>query len=156
MANKPGHEMTRAEKMDAHARHEAYAEQILDMYTRGESYRAIAAATGVPRATVHHMCKKLTADYVRQRYGDKTSILGRELAILDQLTKRNLPAAIRGDEGAARIVLASHLRRSKMLGLDAAIQAEISVKTAQDIEIERLVMTMRDTPEPEREPADES
>ncbi len=66
-------------------------------------------------------------------------MLGRELNILDALTSRNLPKAVKGDKAAADIVLASHVRRSRLLGLDAAVKAEITVRTAQDIEIERLV-----------------
>ena len=136
---KPGHEMTRAEKMERHNRHEAYADVVADMFTRGESFGAISRATGIPKTTVQHMCKRLASAYVRERYGDPTAILGRELNILDQLTRTNLARAKQGDEGAARIVLASHQRRSKLLGLDAAVKAELTVRTTTDIEIERLV-----------------
>lgn len=144
--SKPGHEMTRAEKMEAHNRHEAYAEQVREMFARGESFGVISRATGIPKSTVAHMCKRLSAAYVRERYGDATAVLGRELEILDQLTRRNLPNAVKGDKAAADIVLASHLRRSKLLGLDAAVKAEITVRTAQDIEIERLVRMMSGEP----------
>lgn len=152
---KSGTELTRAERIELHNRHEAYAEQIMEMLTRGETYRAIERATGVPKSTVAHMAKRLAKDYVREHYGDHTSVLGRELHILDQLTRKNLGPATRGDEAAARIVLASHVRRSKLLGLDAAVKAELTVKTAQDIEIERLVRMMSDsTTQPEEVPSE--
>lgn len=142
MAGKPGSELTRAEKMERHNRHEQYAEVVLEMHLRGESFRAIEAATGVPRSTAQHMCARLSANYVKNHYNDRTAVLGRELAILDSLTRKNLPRAQNGDKAAADIVLNSHIRRSKLLGLDAAVRAEITVKTAQDIEIERLVSLM--------------
>jgi hypothetical protein len=140
---KAGSELTRAEKMERHNRYEAYAEQVLEMFVRGDSYRAIEKATGIPKSTVAHMCKRLGADYVRERYGDHTTILGRELNILDQLTRTNLTRAKMGDKASADIVINSHIRRSRLLGLDAAVKAEITVRTAQDIEIERLVSMMR-------------
>lgn len=140
---KPGHELTRAEKMDAHNRHEAYADQIMEMHTRGESFGAISRATGVPKTTVHHMVQRLAKAYVKERYGDHTAVLGRELQILDALTRKNLAAATSGDKAAADIVMNAHIRRSKLLGLDAAVKAEITVRTAQDIEIERLMSLMR-------------
>lgn len=148
MAGKPGSQMTRAEKMASHNRHEAYADEIARMYAEGQSFRAIEQATGVPKSTVAHMCKRLAAEYAHERYGDKTAILGRELQILDMLTRKNLGPACRGDTGAAKIVLDAHVRRSKLLGLDAAVKAELTVRTAQDIEIERLIRMMADA-EPE-------
>ena len=139
---RPGSELTRAEKMERHNRHEAYAEQVMELYARGESFGAISKATGIPKTTVQHMCKRLAAAYARERYGDTTAILGRELTILDQLTRTNLARAKQGDPASAKIVLDAHIRRSKLLGLDAAVKAEITVRTAQDIEIERLVAMM--------------
>lgn len=143
---KPGSELTRTERMEAHNRHEAYAEQVLEMFVRGDSYRAIERATGIPKSTVAHMCKRLGAEYVTERYGDHTTILGRELNILDQLTRTNLQRAKQGDKASADIVINSHIRRSRLLGLDAAVRAEITVRTAQDIEIERLVSMMTSEP----------
>jgi hypothetical protein len=134
--------MTPVERLESRNRHEAYAEQVLDMFARGETLRAIERATGVPKSTVAIMINRLSADYVAQHYGDRTTVLGRELHILDTLTRKNLKRAADGDKASADIVLASHVRRSKLLGLDAAVRAEITVKTAQDIEIERLVSLM--------------
>lgn len=140
--SKPGHELTRAERMERHNRHEAYAEQVAEMFTRGESFGAISRATGIPKTTVQHMCKRLAAEYVRERYGDHTAVLGRELNILDQLTRTNLARAKEGDKASADIVLNSHIRRSRLLGLDAAVKAELTLKTTTDIEIERLISMM--------------
>src|ERR1700755_759655 len=152
MSGKPAKELTRAERMDRHNRHEAYAEQILEMFVRGESYRAIERATGVPKSTAAHMCKRLGAEYVTERYGDHTTILGRELNILDQLTRTNLQSAKHGDKASADIVLNSHIRRSRLLGLEAAVKAEITVRTSTDIEIERLVSMLTYSSEETSEP----
>lgn len=134
-----GREMTRAERYEAHERNEAFAEEVGSMFARGASYRAISTATGIPKSTVEHMCRRLAAEYAKQRYGDTTSALGRELQILDLLTQKNLKRAADGDTGSAKIVLDAHVRRCKLLGLDAAVKAEITVKNSTDIEIERLV-----------------
>lgn len=139
-----GREMTRAERYEAHDRNEAFADEVGRMFARGASYRAISTATGIPKSTVEHMCKRIAAEYARERYGDTTAALGRELQILDMLTQKNLKRAAEGDTGSAKIVLDAHVRRCKLLGLDAAVKAEITVKSAQDIEIERLVRMMND------------
>jgi uncharacterized protein YerC len=144
--SKSGTEMTRAERIELHNRHETYADQVAEMFVRGDSYGQISKATGIPKTTVQLMCKRLTAAYARDRYGDTTSVLGRELTILDQLTRSNIARAKAGDATSARIVLDCHIRRSKLLGLDAAVKAEITVKTSTDIEIERLVRQLADAP----------
>lgn len=130
--------MTRAERYEVRNRNEAFIDEVGSMFARGESYTAISKATGIPRSTVEKMCGRLTANYVNERYGDAKSALGRELFILDALTRKNLSAAVRGNSQAAKIVLDAHVRRCKLLGLEAAVKAEIVVKTATDIEIERL------------------
>ena len=150
---KPGHELTQDERRDAHNRHWQFAEQVQEMFARGESLGAISRVTGIPKTTVYHMVKRLSADYVRERYGDATAVLGRELQILDTLTRNNLPRAREGDASAARIVLDAHVRRSKLLGLEAAVKAELTVRTSTDIEIERLVAMLGvETPEAVPEP----
>ena len=141
-----------AEKQARHERHWAYADQLLDMFTRGESYRKMEAATGVPRSICHKIVKAAAAEYVEHRFGDRTTVLGRELAILDSLTRTNLRAAQNGDRNAASIVLESRRRVHRLLGLDAAVRAEVTVKTAQDIEIERLVSLMKQDPAADQSP----
>lgn len=142
--------MSYAERQERHARHWQYADQIMTMFVRGDSFRAMSSATGVPVSTCHKIVKAAGAQYVTERYGDRTVVLGRELSILDALTRANLRAALNGDEKAARIVLEARRSARRLLGLDAAIRAEVTVKTAQDIEIERLVSLMK------QDPADEA
>lgn len=141
---KPATEMTRHEQVAAHNRHWAYADQVFEMFTRGESFRAMQRATGVPLATLHLMVKRLSAEYVDDRYGDRTAVVGRELAILDSLTRKNLKAAQNGVKAAAEIVLQASRDRRKLLGLDAATALEVSLKTPTDVEIERLVAMLAD------------
>lgn len=138
--------MPHAERQERHARHWAYADQLMTMYVRGDTFRAMEAATGVPKSVCQRIIKQVGAQYVHDRYGDRTVVLGRELAILDGLTRANLRAALNGDEKAARIVLEARRSARRLLGLDAAIRAEVTVKTAQDIEIERLVSLMKQDP----------
>lgn len=144
--------MPHAERQARHERHWAYADQLLEMFTRGESFRKMSAATGVPVATCHKIVHSAAAEFIEHRYGDRTTVLGRELAILDTLTRNNLRAAQNGNGEAARIVLESRRRAHRLLGLDAAIRADITVKTAQDIEIERLVSLMKQDPANDQTP----
>lgn len=145
--------MSHAERQERHARHWKYADQLMTMFVRGDSYNQMVAATGVPRATIHKIIHSAGAQYVTERYGDRTVVLGRELSILDALTRANLRAALDGDEKAARIVLEARRSARRLLGLDAAIKAEVTVRTAQDIEIERLVKLMTADPRDEPEPS---
>lgn len=138
--------MSHAERQERHERHWAYADELMKMFVRGDSYSQMVAATGVPRVTIHKIIHAAGADYVNSRYGDRTVVLGRELSILDALTRANLRAALNGDEKAARIVLEARRSARRLLGLDAAVRAEVTVKTAQDIEIERLVSLMKQDP----------
>lgn len=153
--SKNGREMTPVERKESHNRHEMYADEIARMYAAGESYRSMSRATGIPKSTVEHMCKRLSSEYARERYGDKTAALGRELQLLDMLTKKNLPRALMGEVNAAKIVMDAHIRRSRLLGLDATVRAEITVRTAQDIEIERLVQMMGPAPAEPAEPLED-
>jgi hypothetical protein len=148
--------LSHAEKQARHERNMAFADQILELFTEGQSYRKIAAATGVNIASVQRIVKSAATDYVTGRYGDRNTVLGRELALLDTLTRKNLRAAQNGDSEAARIVLESSKARRRLLGLDAAAKAEITVRTATDIEIERLVSLMKEDPaqDPAPDPAD--
>lgn len=141
----PGSEMTHRERMEMRNRHWLYAEQVFEMFTRGESFRAISRATDIPLVSVHKMVKQLGAEYVGTRYGDRNAVIGRELAILDSLTRKNLRKAQDGDKDAAQIVLQSSRERRRLLGLDAALALDVTVKTPQDVEIERLV-AMLSTP----------
>lgn len=131
-------ELPPEERRNRHAQYERWSETILEMSTRGESVRSISAATGVPVTTVHKMLTRLQADYVRDRYGDPTAVIGRELALLDSLTRKNARRAQEGDPVAAKIVMEASRDRRKLLGLDAAVKAELVIKTATDVEIERL------------------
>jgi hypothetical protein len=140
---KSGAEMTRAEKIEAHHRNAAYADQILEMFAAGASYGVISRATGVPRSTVGRMVKDTAAKYVEERYGDRNTALGRELALLDALTRKNLRAAMNGNKDAAAICLQASRDRRRLLGLDAALRSEITVKTPKDVEIEQLMQMLR-------------
>lgn len=136
--------MTQEQRIEAHNRHEKFADVVERMFVAGESYSSIATATGIPRSTVGHMCKRLMVKYAEER-GDLRTALGRELNLLDQLTRKNLRRAMNGDKAAADIVMNAHIRRSKLLGLEAAVKAEITMKTTTDVEIERLVALLGDS-----------
>lgn len=133
-----GSELTPAERRARTEQNAQWGPVILDMATRGESYRAISEATGVPLASVSRLVPKLQAEYVRDHYGDPTAVIGRELALLDSLTRKNARRAQEGDPVAAKIVMEASRDRRKLLGLDAAVKAELTIKTATDVEIERL------------------
>lgn len=145
----PGTQLTRAEQLEARNRHWAYADQVLEMFTRGESYRAISRATEIPLSTLHLMVKQLAGQYVDERYGDAKTALGRELALLDALTRKNLKAALDGNANAAKIVLEASRDRRRLLGLDAALKVDATVRTPTDVEIERLIQALIENDETE-------
>lgn len=139
-----GKALTRAERMERQAANQQWAETILEMSVRGESVRTISEATGVPHSTVHKMITTEQARYLRDRYGDPTAVIGREVALLDSLTRKNARRAQEGDPVAAQIVLQASRDRRKLLGLDAAVKAELTIKNATDVEIERLSAILAD------------
>lgn len=151
-----GADLTHTQRMEARNRNWMYADQVFEMFTRGESFRSISRATEIPLSTVHKMVRQLSAEYVDTRYGDRNAVIGRELAILDSLTRKNLKAAQNGSRAAAEIVLQSSRDRRKLLGIDAALQAEVTFKTPLDVEIERLVALFADTADTEPDEADVS
>lgn len=141
-----GSDLTHAERLEAHNRNWLYADQVFDMFTRGESFRAMSRATGIALSTLHKMVKQIGAEYVTDRYGDRNAVVGRELAILDALTRGNLKAAQNGNHAAATIVLQASRERRRLLGLDAALKSEVTIRTPQDVEIERLVSMLAEVP----------
>jgi transposase len=117
----------------------------------GASYREIAEEFGVSRQRVHQIVTRIRKSYLPERYSDATQNLAHEIAILDLLTRGNIKAAVAGSKAAADTVLEAHRRRCKLLGLETAAKLDITVKTAQDIEIERLIAMMGELPESARE-----
>lgn len=126
-------------RAEARERNWAQADLVFEMHLRGETFREMHKATGIPTSSLHKMVRQLSAEYVNQRYGDRNAVIGRELAILDALTQKNLKPAQNGEKAAADIVLAASRDRRRLLGLDAATAVELTVKTPTDHEIERLL-----------------
>lgn len=125
-------------------------EAIFNMSLMGMSYRAIAKEVGLSAPRVHTIVKRMHDLYIPERYSDMTRNLAHELAILDVLTRGNLRAAAAGSKNAADIVHNAHVRRCKLLGLENATKVEVTLKSAQDVEIERL-MQMMTSAAPEQE-----
>jgi hypothetical protein len=117
-------------------------ESIFNMSLLGMSERAIAAEVGLAKTSVHNIIRRMHDLYVPERYSDMTHNLAHELAILDVLTRGNLAAAAAGSKSAADICLDAHIRRCKLLGLENASKVEVTLKSAQDVEIERLMTLM--------------
>lgn len=117
-------------------------EVVFNMSLTGMSQRAIAAEVGISKTQVHRIVTRMHDSYIPERYADMTRNLAHELAILDVLTRGNLAAAAAGSKNAADIVHNAHIRRCKLLGLENAMKLEVTLKTAQDVEIERLMQMM--------------
>lgn len=118
---------------------------VMDKVVAGMSIREIAAELGIPKSTVHRMARSALDRYVPEQYGNRTQMLARELVLLDSLTRLNLQSAQLGDWQSARIVLQAHMRRCRLLGLDAPSRTQHTFSSAIDREIEDLVSLLGET-----------
>ena len=123
--------------------------KALELRRAGMSYDEIAVAVGYKnnsgawRAVQRAMKRTLResgADEVRDQ----------ELDRLDRLQRAVWPRAIQGDLPAVGAVLRIMERRSKMLGLDAPITANIAVEhfdgQTVDAEVQRIMATLQQKP----------
>jgi hypothetical protein len=101
-------------------------ERCLELRRAGASYRDIGEQLGIsPSAAYKHVnvaLNRLRED-VNEQAGDLRTL---ELMRLDSLFEKAYGAAMAGDLAATDRCLRCMERRSKLLGLDAALRAEIS------------------------------
>lgn len=109
--------------------------QALELRKRGIPYRDIARALGWASAsTAYEAVQKLLEKRVRENADELVEM---ELERLDHLYQTLLKTAMGGGRGAARaaeVAIKVLERRSKLLGLDAAEQKELTVRMPEVVE----------------------
>ena len=126
--------------MRGHAGQAVTAERdaaIWALRVRGASYTEIAAELGISTQTAHASIRRgLAARAVLPETVESVRRL--ELERLDTWLSRLAPRLDQGDDGAIRTALAVQERRSRLLGLDAPTQAQITatVQALTDAELD--------------------
>ncbi len=98
----------------------------LDMRISGKSYRAIGDALGVSDKAAWNLIDRELARIRLENAEKRQVVIEMELARLDRMTEKLDPGVELGDPDAIRTMLAVQARRSKLLGLDAPTQINVT------------------------------
>lgn len=132
---------------------------VLELVARGMTIRTAAHELGISKSVAHRRYQQELQDAVLDNRELAGTLVHQELETLRQLQEVWMPRATEtsyGDdeepnplgwgkeqEGAAKIILAVVDKRSKLLGLDAAIKHEVSVDRINDA-VERVAGLLAD------------
>ena len=122
---------------------------VLELVAQGKTIRAAAEELGISKSVAHRRYQGELQDALAENRELAGMLVHQELETLRQLQAVWMPRATSTDhggesddddpkgwdkdhEGAAKIVLAIVDKRSKLLGLDAAIKHEVSVDRIND------------------------
>jgi hypothetical protein len=121
---------------------------VLELVAQGKTIRAAADELGVSKSVAHRWYQRELQAAVEDNRELAGSLVHQELETLRQLQEVWMPRATKAsydtdeeadakgwgkdEEGAAKIILAVVDKRSKLLGLDAAIKHEVSVDKIND------------------------
>lgn len=113
--------------------------QVLALWVAGARSDEIERATKLSRATVYRIRRAALAVSIEGRDSEIVELRERELMTIDRLQRAHFQLAIEGSHRSAEIVLKCVGQRAKMLGLEAAIKVDATVKSELDAQIEQLV-----------------
>lgn len=113
--------------------------RIVNLFLAGARPDEIARTMNLSVETVYRERRELLAQIAPLRDKAADELRETELQRLDRLQRAHWSAAIEGNVGASKIVLACIDRRAKMLGLDAPVKVDARVKSDLDAQIEQLV-----------------
>jgi hypothetical protein len=121
---------------------------VLELVAQGKNIRAAAEELGISKSVAHRRYQRELQAALEDNRELAGMLVHQELETLRQLQEVWMPRATQTDygdtdeenpkgwgkdqEGAAKIVLAVVDKRSKLLGLDAAIKHEVSVDRIND------------------------
>lgn len=141
----------------------AAGHSVLELVAQGKTIRAAAEALGISKSVAHRHYQRELQDALADNRELAGLLVHQELETLRQLQEVWMPRATEtsyGDEdepnpngwgkdqeGAAKIVLAVVDKRSKLLGLDAAIKHEVSVDRINDA-VDRVANLLAAPPTP--------
>lgn len=113
--------------------------QVLSLWLAGASAEEIVRATSLSDSTVYRIRKAALVQRVGERDKLAVDLREAELSRLDRLQRAHWTAALSGNVRSSELVLKCIAMRAKMLGLDAPIKVDATVKSELDAQIEELV-----------------
>ena len=105
---------------------------VLELVAQGKTIRAAADELGISKSVAHRLYQGELQDALAENRELAGMLVHQELETLRQLQEVDPKGWGKDQEGAAKIVLAVVDKRSKLLGLDAAIKHEVSVDRIND------------------------
>jgi hypothetical protein len=146
MASAPRGKTTRTKRQEPQAQEQPLDRvnrdlAILNMRLHGLTFFEIARKlpeAGFKRVSVSRIYAIVAKALHSSPHAPARDLRDLELMRLDQLQAAHYKQALKGDAAAAQRVLAIIDRRAKLLGLDASLEAEISLDHARNSLIQKL------------------
>lgn len=113
--------------------------KIASMWIAGASQAEIATALKISESTVQRERRRMLDASLKGRDKLADELREKELLTLDRLQRAHWTEALKGSIGSSKIVLSCVDKRAKLLGLDAPIKVDATVKSELDAQIEQLV-----------------
>lgn len=129
---------TRARRADPLVKAEEQR-RIVNLFLAGARPDEIARTMKLSVETVYRERRAMLEQIAPLRDKAADELREVELQRLDRLQRAHWTAAIEGNVGASKIVLACIDRRSKMLGLDAPVKVDARIRSELDASIEQLI-----------------
>lgn len=107
-------------------------EQAMELRLAGKTYEQIGAAMGITRQAAHELVMKSLEDTLKTTAEDAEQVRAIEVQRLDAVLAELWPN--RGDPQVAGAIFKAMERRSKLLGLDAAVKGELKLDDMTDEE----------------------
>lgn len=111
--------------------------QVVSMWVAGATVEQIERVTKLSSTTIYRIRREALATSITQRDTARADLLERELMTLDALQASHW--ASRGDKDSAQVILKCIAQRAKILGLEAPVRHDLTVKSELDAEIEQLI-----------------
>lgn len=113
--------------------------RIVNLFLAGARVDEIARTMNLSRETVYRERRAALQSAMPLRDKAQAELVEVELQRLDRLQRAHWEAAVKGGIGSSKIVLACIDRRAKMLGLDAPVKVDATIRSELDAQIEQLV-----------------
>lgn len=113
--------------------------RVTALWVAGATVAEIARATKLSEATIYRVRQAAIASALDVRDSNVAALREAELLRIDRLQRAHWSAALDGGIGSSKIVLMCIDKRCKLLGLDAPVKVDATVKSELDAEIEQLV-----------------
>lgn len=116
--------------------------RIYALFLAGARPDEIARTMNLSVETIYRTRRAALERTMPQRDAVMLELREVELQRIDRLQRAHWQKAIEGSIGSSKIVLACIDRRAKMLGLDAPVKVDATVRSELDAQIEQLVQEL--------------